>query len=279
MLQAESVRSKLLVLITIPIILNAILALYASQRLGAVSNTVQTVNTERLQPLRNLDKIMRLYSNGVVDLAHKSISQMLLWKEADAQLAETRQKLSKAWASYRNRDLSSEESALLQQNKTAFKSAEQAISKLESFIDEQSSYSIGSFVDLQLYPALEPIQNLVKQLIVIQSEPAQGSASVAERIASKAQVTVFIILLVMTLALGAMGFWLYRGIRSPLTVMLNTVTDIEKSRNLTLRTNLKSNDEFGDMGRRFDRMMETIGELINHLQQVGKRAVSVTQDA
>ncbi|NMH59401.1 methyl-accepting chemotaxis protein [Alteromonas ponticola] len=277
MLPALSVRSKLLVLITIPLLLNAILALYASQRLGVVSDAVQTVSSERLQPLQTLDKIMRLYSNGVVDLAHKSRAQMLLWDEAQNQLAETKQQLQEAWQAYQNRELLGEEKALLESNLPAFEAAAQAIAKLEGFIDKQSSYSIGSFVDLQLYPALEPVQSLVRQLIEIQSEQAQASAIEAEDIASNAQVTVFAILLVMTAALTVMGVWLYRGIRKPLTVMLNTVTDIEKSRNLTLRTQLESKDEFGDMGRRFDRMMTTIGELINDLQQVGQRAETVSR--
>ncbi len=276
MLSALSVRTKLLILITIPIFLNAVLALYASQRLGVVSDAVQTVSTERLQPLQSLNKITRLYNNGVVDLAHKSRAQMLLWVEARQQLKETKLLLEATWADYRNRPLLSEETALLSENQVAFESAAQAIVELEGFIEEQSSYSIGGFVDLQLYPKLEPIQNLVKQLTDIQSTQAQLSAAEAENIASTTQFTVFAILIIMTIVLSAMGFWLYKGIRNPLTVMLQTVTEIEKSRNLTLRTNLDSNDEFGDMGRRFDRMMETIGELINQLQHVGKRAETVS---
>lgn len=278
MLPTLTVRTKLLLLIVTPLLLNTVLALFASQRLGVVSDAAQTVSTQRLEPLQRLNNITRLYNNGIVDLAHKVRAQMLFWGEAETQLNEAVLQLQNEWQAYRSRDLLPAEQKLLNEGQEAIDKADQTIAKLAGFIEEQSSYSMGSFVDLQLYPGLEPVQLLVKDLTAIQSEEAKASASSAENMASNAQLTVFAILAAMIVILVVIGVWLYRGIRKPMTVMLNTVTDIERTRDLTLRANLPYGDEFGDMGRRFDRMIETISKLIRSLQQVGEQAEHISHE-
>lgn len=277
MIPKLTVRSKLLLLIVVPIILSAGLAFFASQKLGNVSATVQSMSEQRLVPLQRLNRIAHLYTAGVVDLAHKSRAQMLFWGEADEQLKATIEQLNIEWQAYRNRDLLTEEAKLLAEGEEAFASAQQTIDKLTGFIEEQSSYSMGSFVDLQLYPGLEPVLALVKQLTDLQGAEAQNSAVNAKDIASNSQLLLFIAIGGISLALAGIGFWLYNGIRRPLTTMLDTITTIERDRDLTLRANLPEGNEFGDMGRRFDRMMETIGELINSLQRVGEQTDSVSQ--
>ena len=277
MIPKLTVRNKLLLLIITPLLLSIILALFASQRLGQVSEAVNTVSEQRLVPLSHLNNITNLYNNGIVDLSHKARAQMLFWGEAKTQLEETVTQLDAEWKAYRNRPLLAEEQKLLKEGEEAFLAAEQTIEKLRGFIEEQSSYSMGNFVDLQLYPGLEPVQQLVKDLTTLQSSQAALSATDANSLASTSQLTIFILLAVVAVILLATGVWLYNGIRNPLTRMLNTVTEIESKRDLTIRANLAQGDEFGDMGRRFDRMIDTICDLMHKLQTAGEQAESVSK--
>lgn len=272
-----TVRNKLLLLIITPLLLNTALALFASQRLGQVSDAVNTMSEERLAPLGHLNNITNLYNNGVVDLSHKARAQMLFWGEAKTQLDETMTQLDAEWQAYRDRNLLPEEQQLLEEGAEAFAAAQDTIDKLQGFIEEQSSYSMGSFVDLQLYPGLEPVQQLVKALTALQSERANISATDTNALANTSQITIFLLLAIIALILLVSGVWLYRGIRMPLTRMLNTITEIEAKRDLTLRANLPEGDEFGDMGRRFDRMIDTICELMHKLQTAGEQAELVSK--
>lgn len=277
MIPVFSVRAKLLLLILTPLVLITILALLANQRLEQVSKAVNTVSEERLLPIRQLNNISNLYNSGIVDLSHKSRAQMLLWSEASTQLEQTITQLDDEWQAYKTRPLLPQEQKLLEEGKVAFESATKTIEKLRGFVAEQSSYSLGNFIDLQLYPGLEPLQQLVKSLAELQINQANLAAKNANQLADTSQVIVLgLLLAIATLVLG-IGFWLYRGISKPLNLMLDTVTEIESKCDLTLRANISQKDEFGDMGRRFDRMLDSICAFMHNLQGTCEHAESVSK--
>ena len=273
-----TVRSKLLLIIALPLLLTTGLALFASTQLTHISETVKMMSHERLVPLQHLARIAHLYRSGVIDLAHKSRAQMVFWGEADATLESTVEGLELEWQAYRDHELTVEERAVLDAGADAFAGAESAIEKLSRYIDEKSSYSMGSFVDLELYPALDPMLKLVDELTRLQGQLAQESATEADLLASNSRITLFVALGVLALVMVAAGGWIYLGIRKPLTAMLSTVTQIEAQRDLTLRAGLPQGDEFGDMGRRFDRMMQGICETLGNIQQVGEQMDNASQE-
>lgn len=277
MIPVFSVRAKLLLLILTPLVLITILALLANQRLEQVSKAVNTVSEERLLPIRQLNNISNLYNSGIVDLSHKSRAQMLLWSEASTQLEQTITQLDDEWQAYKTRPLLPQEQKLLEEGKVAFESATKTIEKLRGFVAEQSSYSLGNFIDLQLYPGLEPLQQLVKSLAELQINQANLAAKNANQLADTSQVIVLGLLLAIAILVLGIGFWLYRGISKPLNLMLDTVTEIESKCDLTLRANISQKDEFGDMGRRFDRMLDSICAFMHNLQGTCEHAESVSK--
>lgn len=273
-----TVRVKLIAMILVPLIFTSGVALFASNQLANISALVQQINTQRLAPLQNLNQISNLYSKGVIDTAHKARAQMLLWSDAKLQLNTTLEQITSQWQAYKKHQLEPAEQKILAEGEQAFVLAEQTANKLKQLVAEESSYGIGGFIDLDLYPGFEPILSLVKDLISLQSQMAEESANAANSLAEQARFALFTTLAILTLIIIAIGLWLYKGIQRPLSAMLSTITEVERSRDLSLRVNLSSDDEFGDMGRRFDRMMDTLCQTISDLQAVGETMHTVSFD-
>ena len=74
------VKHKLILLALLPLIVTTGMAISAYWQLEKVTETSQKLTEERLKPIWRLNRIARLYTQHVVDVAHKSRSQMLLWE-------------------------------------------------------------------------------------------------------------------------------------------------------------------------------------------------------
>ena len=240
------------------------------QNFYALAAPLKPWGKKRLNALQHLNRIAFLYSGSVIDVAHKSRAQMMFWNEAASTLDSALVEIDNEWQAYRNGTLTAAELEMLEQGQAAFTSAKETTDKLQQYIAEKSSYGMGSFVDLQLYSGLDPLLALVGELTVLQTELAQTSALEADQLASSSRYTLVAALSVITLIMVAMGVWLYHSIRRPLDYMLETVTTIEAEQDLTRRFNLSNGGEFGDMGQRFDRMMERICTTMSELQEACK---------
>ena len=262
----STVRAKLLLLIALPLVLTAIITVYASNQLGRVSATAYNLTEERLVPLRRLYDLTNLYAQGVMNIAHKARAQMLFWGEADQQLKDILASIDEHWSTYQSTDLTEAEKKVLRESKASMDLAAQTTVKLQQLIDDKSSYDVGNFVDLDLYPGIEPILVTLEKLIDIQQELAEEEGQNAKAVASNAYVTLTFILILLVLVILINGGWIYWVVQRRLGIMLDTITKIEKTKDLTLRANLPNGDEFGDMGRRFDRMIVSLSGLVSSLQ-------------
>lgn len=263
------VRTKLILLIVIPLLAALGIAALGMSTLSTVTQTATRLTEERLIPVWRLDRIARQYTQHVVDLAHKTRAQMLFWHEAQAQLAQAKQVIAAEWDVYLGGEMSDQEREILAKYPAARQRAEQSIGKLQGFIAEQSSYGMGNYVDLELYQEVEPVLSLIDELVQAQGQLASEAGQEAERVSQFGVRRLMAAVAMMTVFVVALGWWLNAGITQRMNRLLVAITDIELHKDLSIRSNLPPGDEFGDMGRRFDRMMDEIGQLMAGLQLVG----------
>ncbi len=262
------VRTRLLVLIALPFLMVSVSTWFASSEINRVSSNTLSIAEERLSYINQLSHLNSLYADGVISIAHKSRAQMLLWSEAQKTLSETLKEIDENWRRYRKGHLNPDEKKLLKDSESIFSNAETSIKKLQEHINNQSAYSMGSFVDLSMYPAIDPLLGVIKQLISIQEKQATKSAKEAEQIAHKAVNIQWGGLFLQACLLLLIGYHVIHNIQTRLMMLLSAITHIEETRDLSQQIDLKSQDEFGDMGRSFNRMIAGIAEMISHLQVV-----------
>jgi len=263
------VRTKLILLIVVPLIASLAIALLGMSSLKKVSGTATALTDERIAPVLQLERIARQYNQNLVDMAHKTRAQMMFWQEAEKSLAAARIELEQEWQRFLSRELSPEEQSVFDKYPQAILLADQSMSALAGFIEQQSSYGMGNYVDLELYPAVEPVLNLIDELIQVQEVLATQAGQQADKVATDSVRLLMIAVGVMTVFVVGLGWWLNSGITRRIHRLLTVITDIEQRKDLSIRVNLPQGDEFGDMGRRFDRMMAEIGQLMQGLQNTG----------
>jgi methyl-accepting chemotaxis protein len=263
------VRTKLILLIVIPLVASLSIALLSMSSLKVVSGTATALTQERIVPVLQLERIARQYNQNLVDMAHKTRAQMMFWQEAETSLAAARVTLEQEWREFLGRELSPEEQLVLDQYPEAIALADQSMSRLADFIEQQSSYGMGNYVDLELYQEVEPVLNMIDELIQVQEILATQAGQQADQVATDSvRLLMFAVAVMMVFVVG-LGWWLNSGITRRMHRMLTVITDIEQRKDLSIRVSLPEGDEFGDMGRRFDRMMAEIGQLMAGLQNMG----------
>lgn len=276
---ALKVRTKLLLLIVIPLIASLSIALLGVSSLQKVSGTAASLTQARIVPVLQLERIARQYNQNLIDMAHKTRAQMMLWQEAEKSLGVAREQVAGEWQEFLDRDLSPEEQTVLANSPQAIALANQSMSTLAGFIEERSSYGMGNYVDLVMYSEVEPVLTLIDELIQVQESLATQAGQKAGDVALGSMRLLLLAVAVMTVLVITLGWWLNAGITMRMHKLLSVITDIEQHKDLSIRAQLPPGDEFGDMGRRFDRMMTEIGQLVAGLQAVGAEMTSAANQS
>jgi methyl-accepting chemotaxis protein len=150
-----------------------------------------------------------------------------------------------------------------------YEKSQKAITQITQYINEQSSYNMGSYVDLRMYPALEPFMLKLDELVLLQKQLARQDIVESNQVTEKTNQTL--ILIVCCAALGALllGLIIFKAIRNPLKNLHKVIIDVERESNLALRADVSTHDELGEIGQSFNAMMDRIVTFIDSLASIG----------
>jgi methyl-accepting chemotaxis protein len=263
------VKHKLILLAVLPLILASAMALSAYSQLQSVTETSRKITEERLKPIWRLNRIARIYTQQVVDVAHKSRAQMLLWDDALNIITTAHNEISVEWKNYRDGGLLEEERKILEANNAAFVTANNTLVKLKGLIEERSSYGMGNFVDLELYPGIEPVLSVVDNLVLVQEQLANKSQLLAREMADKEVFTLLILVAVLAGLVAIIAVWIYRSIITPIRLIRNLAQKVDQQQDFTLRTNLPEGDELGELSQAFDSLVARQATLFRELKEMG----------
>ena len=195
---------------------------------------------------------------------------MLLWSDAQRQLYSARQKLQQEWNLYREGNLSPEEQSLLQAAEHTLVRADEVLDQLQRFVEEKSSYNMSGYVDLELYPGIDPVLALIADLIAVQKTLATQTTEHIQAVSLQATNLLFFVLFIQMISLAIMGSWIYFSVKLPLERLHDAVVHIESERDLTYRVAPGRQDEFGEIGDKFNLMMDSLQAVITNMQAVSQ---------
>jgi methyl-accepting chemotaxis protein len=280
------IKHRLFLMALVPVVLTAIIFFYVWQQMpNIVSNATQLFD-QRMQPIWSLTSVRRGITTGVVDVAHKSRAQMLLWSDAKEQLSKAKQQIETNWNQYLSSQLSEKEQEAIKRNADAMKKAFAVITKLEGYIEEQSAYGMGNYIDMDMYSNLEPAISLIDNLINLQSALAQsGKQKVLNETHSTLRgIALFTATLIA--AMVGMSTLSYRRILHPIRYIRNQVRLIGQNKDLTQRINVQTNDELGELARSFDQLINSVNDTLmgaannsEDLRATANRLQTLAQDS
>lgn len=269
------IRHRLIIMALLPAVLIALITLYLWHQLPKIVTSASLLFDQRMQPVWMLNSMSRDYAHNVIDVAHQSRAQMLLWDEAQQRLQQAQQHLSNQWQHYLSQASELEQQHIARQPQ-AFETSLQVIERLQEFVRQRESYSMGSYIDMELYPGLSPMLTQIDELMQLQTELAhQGQQQALQQTRQTLLHIVLLaaVLVVITSLLGVIG---YRRILNPIRHIRDRLMAIEASHDLTLRTGIRSADELGELCLAFDTMMASI---LQSFQQLRSNGVQLNQSA
>ncbi|MDK2779158.1 MAG: methyl-accepting chemotaxis protein [Pseudomonadota bacterium] len=268
------IRHRLLLLAALPALLAAIISLYVWLQISRVVNDTTLLFEQRMQPVWMLTGISRNLSEGVIDTAHLSRAQMMLWPEAEQRISQASATIHSTWQSYLNSPLSAAEQEKISAATEQWQKAMDAMAQVATYIKEHESYSLGNYIDMDLYPALTPVMQLLRELVTIQTElAAEGRRQALQQ--THATVRNILLLAVLLICATSLAGWFsYRRILTPLRTIRNQVIDIGKERDLSLRTGYRHADELGELSTAFDQMMDTLASTLSTIHGNGREVTT-----
>jgi methyl-accepting chemotaxis protein len=278
MLSQLSVGRKLALMLAIPIVGLLVLFLMARNELDHFDEGVDTIYEDRVVPLKHLYEISVDYAVFIIDAVNKANAGLMTAQEAIAGIDSATKDIEENWKLYTSTQLTSEEAQLVKEAEQLFKPADQSIVKLRSYLSSLSGTvpnQLNGF-DGELYETVDPIVDKVTELINLQLRIAGEQRQILKESYHTNIIMVAIGLFIIVLAVVGLGMLVARAITGPLTAMRDTINNIEKNHDLSLRVNTNGSDEVAQIGQAVNAMMSQFQQLV---QQVFQSVNQVSQEA
>ena len=175
---------------------------------GFVANNVanqrmQSVISDRVQPMQQLKAVSDMYAVNIVDSAHKARSGELSMDKALENVEAAKTTISHNWQAYASTDMTDEEKALAEKVTAALPVADASVTTLEGLLKAHDAAGLQGFVDTKLYPSIDPVTANVGALVDLQTRVAHEDGAAAKAAGNIATAIMGVIALV---AAGLMAF-------------------------------------------------------------------------
>ena len=213
------------------------------------SASLETIYKDRVVPLRDLKDISDAYAVSIVDATHKVRSSEFTWSEGAQAVSSASTKIDKLWRNYTATFLTEEESRLVSEAQTLMTTANQGVTDLSRILKMEDQAELDSFVTTKLYPAIDPITNVIASLIelqVKQVEVEHGSTVAAFQISTL--IAVVLALLGLVAIIGG-TFLLQRRVIRPIADLTEAMEKLSRGVWQVLVPATERHDEIGQMAR------------------------------
>lgn len=249
----------LLILIIISVVIGLNLAANSN-------NGLKKVFLDRVVPLKQLKVISDEYAVNIVDTTHKLRSGAISWEQGIANLNSAEQKIAEELNAYLSTELVSEEVSLINELKPKLSIADASLEKLHLIFQSRNEENLERFVEKELYPAIDPVTEVIARLIDVQLSVAEIIYENAEKAYVDGRTVLFIIIVTSTLFAIFITFVIGRSLTDQLGGEPGEIAEIARKisdGDLTLEVDDTNNDKgiFADMTRMAVRLRKVVAEV------------------
>jgi methyl-accepting chemotaxis protein len=287
-----SVGQRLAFLVGLPLAVIVVLAVYAVLSFSSINAGVGRIYDQRVVPLTQL----RLVNNGYGQIIHainKADSGLITPVDAVTDIEKARRDIAEHWKAYRSVSRSAEESQLSTEIEALFERADRQIEKAvnvlrplgEEMQFNEDGESLIADYNGDLYEYIDPVSTRITRLIDLQLQVAQRERADAQAIYDSAKLVFIAIAVVVAVLMVLFGLWVARTISGPLSELRRAIETTERSRDLSVRVAISSNDEIGQVARAYQSMMDRFRAIISdvrmtssHLRQSAHELATTTEE-
>jgi len=278
MLNTVSVKSRLTILITVPIVAFIVLAFVTLGLTKSLVSGIQSINNDRVVPLKQIKVVSDNYAVSIVDNLHKYNAQ-LMSKSQLLNAIDSAEKVAKEnWQAYLQTELTPEESRLIQTSERLFDKVKLKVNwyKNQLASNQPLSSSPELFVK-EMYDVFDPFSSSLNDLIDLQLNTSQEFTDSATATYESEQTALIIACIFLLISTTVMALAIYRSIITPIRNIGTTMANIANNTDLTLRVAVQGNDEFSSTAVSVNTMISHFQSLIEELLNAVKTLSSESE--
>lgn len=274
----STIKAKLLTLVSVLSLVAMIVALMGFSGMKGCNSNFKDVYDNRIVPLNQLKIVADMYAVNIVDTCHKARNGNLTAQEAIANIHQAQETIAKEWGAYTATRLTAEETALVDEAKERFASADQGVVLLLKLLESGNMDGVASFSIQTLYPSMDPISETIGKLIMLQLDEAKKGydSSVS---AYDTAVIVNGLLLLLGLGVGGILAWIViASIGRSTGNFCDTMHTISNHKDLTKIIDHRTNDELKVISQAFNNLMSSVQKAMGEAKNSASENAAVAEE-
>lgn len=267
MLNQMSVKIRLLLLVSVPLLVLIAISLISVREMGVLSDGAESIYVDRVVPLKQIKQVADAFAVTSVDVLHKYRGEVMDATEAVKTLQQQEQLVDEVWQSYLATRLTTDEAVLAEKAKQQVQVFRQKLKEYQSHIvDGSLAKRSGKDFNAELYQLADPLSGTLAGLIDIQLVEAEKFKIQA---AGNYQffLQLFVVALLLVFACLAVLSWLiYRSIHNPLNQLQQAISVVGQDSDLRIRAQVTGSDEIATTAAAFN---QTIGRVHQFFTELG----------
>ena len=176
------IAHRLAVLMASVLVFMLLVAYFALEGMYHSNRALDRVYQDRVVPLQELKAVSDAYAVLIVDAAHKVRDGAFTPAQGRDSIAKARRDAQAQWQAYLATELVPEEKVLAARFQQLQSKADSAVSQLETILksEEKAALELAEFTARSMYPALDPLQDVLGALIQLQLDIAKREYAEAE---------------------------------------------------------------------------------------------------
>lgn len=267
MLKDVSIKSKLMLLLVVPIISLVIVSVMMLNQLSNTEAGVERIYNDRVVPLEDLKTIADSYAVSVIDAINKANAGLITVEKAGEGIKVSEVLIKDLWGKYMATELTPEESLLAKEAEQLFAVVDTALADVHTELAKFSGNVAGKLdhLDGPLYENIDPISEKITELVNLQLAVAKVEKEKIEASYSSFLYILSVVGVIISCLLVSLGLLMHRSLIIPLSHIHKTIMSIAKESDLTKKLHVAGNNELGVIASSFNMLLVQMSELIGHI--------------
>ncbi|GAB4087368.1 methyl-accepting chemotaxis protein [Hydrogenophaga soli] len=277
MLSGWTIKTKLVLLSTLLLTFFALSGLTSVYLLQDGDDDMSSLYADRLIPLKQLKAVSDAYAVQIVDTAHKARDGALSAEQAARSIAEAKDIIQREWKAYTATFLVEEEKLLVSQMNALMVPANAAVDELARLVTQADKAVLAAFAARQMYPAFDPMQDVLGKLIQVQLDVSQHTVQ-AHQHSTRAFTATLVVTLLVAGAVGlGVALWISRSTVEPLRDAVQFAHQVAQG-DLTANVDAPGSDEVAQLRHALREMQDALAHVVAQVRQQADQLAEAAQE-
>ncbi len=256
-----NISTRLVALLATLCMFVAIVGAMGLSGLSRANQGLKTVYEDRVVPLNEIKIVADRYAVSIVDAAHKVRDGSMTAVQGVQSIQEARKDIETQWGTYLQTKLLPEELRLADQLKPLRVKADAATDRLLELFRSNDLAGVAAFAAKDMYPAMDPLQDVLSQLMSIQLTQAKAEYDAAAASYDTIRAVVLVSLVTAVLLAALIGGAMIRQISSSLNAAVQVTATVARG-DLTPEIAVNGQDEIARLMAGLASMRDNLTDVV-----------------